>query len=421
MKNKSEQIALLRAFLVTQMNHWIFFPVYVTCMVMMNDIIHIGKPYVFLWLILGILPFLLYWGRQNLKKVWMFVLLHLGAVGVMFLIPAAHVAIKTVYVLVGVLYAVYSCYLFFKTPEKQDPKIYPLFSIGISLAMLYFLQHQGHDNWDGIYVAALIVTLGLYFIVYYIERYQNFLKVNHSSAGHIPATEMFRSGMGLVLGYTGIGVVILILISNIHWLKGILNVIKTVIYAFLSWLSSLFPKGNEASIPEGATMQGITQMEPMEIQDDGKTFWLWNVLDYVMEIIIIVAIAIVTIKLLLFLYKLIKSKLKRTRFQEEANASGAVYDVHEDCGIIKKNDWNFKIPFIATNPKERIRQMYKKRILASQGVFTATDKSALNRYTARECEKILEREEFAAIYEKARYSNTECNHEDVKCMRNACK
>ena len=95
--------------------------------------------------------------------------------------------------------------------------------------------------------------------------------------------------------------------------------------------------------------------------------------------------------------------------------------MRENCDIIKRHDWNLKIPFIATSPKERIRQMYKKRVLASRNAFSVENKSALNHYTARECGELLEREELALIYEKARYSNEECNGDDIKCMRNACK
>lgn len=420
MKLKTEQIALLRAILVTQMNHWIFFPVYVTSIVILHDIVNTGTPYILLWLALGCLPFLLYVGRQKIQKFWQFIILHCSVIGVMFLIPTGHIAIKVLYVLVGVLYAVYSCYIHFKTKERQDPKMYPAFSIGISLIMLYALHHLGNNNWDTVYVTVLIVTLGLYFIIYYIEQYQNFLKVNHSSAGHIPAKEMFQSGMSLVLGYTAVGILILVLISNMDWLKSILNVIKKALWTFLYWIMSLFPKSGPVSMDgptEAATIANMNDM--IEMFEGGESSWIWGVVEYIFGIIFIIAFVLILVKCMIFVVKFIKSKMKAVSFKDQSDSAEAVVDVREKCDIKKDSERKLKLPFLPTSPKERIRHMYKKRILASKTSFDTGKKPEY--YTARESSRILERDELFFAYEKARYSDAECDNNDVKRMRNACK
>lgn len=421
MKIKSKQIELLRVLLVTQMNHWTFFPVYVTCIVTLSDIVGTGTPHILLWLALGSLPLLLYIGRQKLRKFWAFALLHLAVIAFMFLIPAPHISIRIFYILIGIFYVIYSCYINFKSIDKRDCKLSPLIGTGIFLVMLYALHFQGYHNWDTIYVTVLITTLGLYFITYYIEQYQNFLKVNNSSAGHIPSAEMFRSGIGLVLGYTGVGIVILLVISNIEWLRGILTFLKNTLISLLYWFLSLFPKSSDTPAPEGSSEITITTMDGVGMLEADETFWLWNVLEYVLEILFIIGIVFALVKCFIFLVKFIKSKMENLPSKEHSTSDEVVIDIREKCDIAKDNAGKISLPFLHLNPKERIRHMYKKRIFASRSEFPQENEHALNRYTARESGRILKREELAIIYEKARYSDSECDGEDLKRMRNACK
>lgn len=421
MTQKTEQITLLRAVLVTQMNHWIFFPVYVTCILLLGDIVGYTSPRILLWFLLGAIPFMLYLGRQKIKSFWKFALLHLAVVAVMFLLPAPHIAIRVFWILLGVSYAVYSIYLQFKTAERQDTKIYPLFSILIPVVMLAFLHHQGHYDWDQRFVTTLIITLGLYFLVYYIERYLNFLKVNNSSAGHIPATEMFHSGMGLVIGYTSIGILILIFLSNLNWLRNILNYLKKLFLAFTAWFLSLFPRGNDTVTEEITDSPPITMMDDMGMLEVGETFWLWSILEEALEILVMIGLVFALIKGLLFLFKFIRNKMVGLQRKNDNYSDEKVIDVREKCDIVKQKGHSLKLPFWATDPRERIRQMYKKRILSSRKLLAGGSDSALKQYTARESAQMLECEQLADIYEKARYSQEECNYEDVKRMKIACK
>ena len=51
MEAKTERIVLLRELLVTQMNHWSFFPLYSMIAVIIGDIAGTGKPHISLWLV----------------------------------------------------------------------------------------------------------------------------------------------------------------------------------------------------------------------------------------------------------------------------------------------------------------------------------------------------------------------------------
>lgn len=426
MQMKQNRITLLREILVTQMNHWMIFPFYLAGVTMLGDIVGTGEPHVLLWLLMGSIPFLLYRIRTGFSKFGPVLLLHLAVIVLMLFLPMEHISIKVFQTFIAVVYIIYSGYLWFATEDRKDSKLHPFLGVGLSVLMLVVMHHQGHTEWDSALVMILIITLGLYFISYYIERYQNFLMVNNSSAGHIPAREMFHSGMGLVTGYTGICLLFLLLISNIQWMRGVLNALKNGFGYLLIFLFSIIPTNTQTYVE--STEETVVQdnadnffaMEPTE------TFWLWNVVDSIVTYLFIAAMIFVVIKVVMFLVKLIRTKLtdfhlpaKNKKIPVDEN----VVDVREKCDIVRDKDWKARIPFLNLNPRERIRQLYKKRILSSKHMLSTEgiDSERLNRYTARECSNILKQEELAILYEKARYSNAQCDGDDVKQMRNACK
>ncbi len=424
MNFKHDRISLLCEFLVTQMNHWMLFPIYAMLGSIAGDFLGDSSPHLLVWLAMGIVPFVLYLERYLFRKLWQLISGHLAMILMVFLLPADHAFFRGFQTFVAVGYVIYSVYLWAVTTNKKDIKFHPILAVGLSVLMLVILQSQGHREWDTAFVIILIITLGLYFIVYYMEQYQIFLTVNSSSAGHIPAKEMFHSGMGLVLGYTGVGILLLIIISNFDWLRGILQGGKRLFAYLLAGFFSLFPKGT-GSVIEKVEEVVVEEEEPMNIMGgEYETFWLWNVVDVIVEIAFTALILFALVKGILFLVKFVRNKLSGAQFRrQKLSVNEDVVDVREKCDVIRSTEWKVNLPFLNLNPKERIRHLYKKRLLASKTAFSvgSTDVASLGRYTARESSRILNREELAAIYEKARYSDAECGSEDVKRMRNLCK
>lgn len=421
MKLKQDRIMLLRELLVTQMNHWTFFPIYLAFVVILSDITKTGTPSPLYWLLSGVIPFLFYFARTRLKFLWM-ILLHTAVIGIYIMLPSENIVIKLMQVCVALVYVIYSIALWAKERERKDGKVLPLLMVGISVLTMYLLHHQNHSEWDSAVIISLIAVIGLYFMNYYVEQYQNFLTVNQSSAGHIPAREMFRSGIGLVTGYTGIGIILLIFVSNVDWLLTILNVGRVVLSFLIRGLQALFgsddlPK-EELTINESSDMAGdmMAGLEP------GEGFWLWQVLEYIILFVFLALFVIALIKCFLSLVRWIQNKLNQSNGIKREISADDVVDVREKCEIIRHNQRKKDFTFWNLAPSDRIRHLYKKRILASQSSFAqANQHEKLNLFTARESGRILEREEFAYLYEKARYSQEECNSEDVKQMKAACK
>lgn len=420
MNIKNERVILLRELLVTQMNHWILFPVYAVLLIELNNMNKMSAPPIFLWLALGILPFFLYFARTRLRKFGTLAFAHFAVIGLMLLLPAEHLMIDIFYIVIGAGYVIYSGYLWAATKNRQDYKFPPLLTVPLFVVTLFVLHYQEHTASDTLFMTILILVLAIYFVIYYIEQYQKFLIVNNSSAGHIPASEMFRSGIGLVLGYTGIGCLVLMLVANMDWLSGILKSIKNVITSIIRLIVSLFLQntGEGNKIVE-EPMGGGADMSPME--ELGESFWLWEVLEYGIIMGLFVLVVFLLIKTIVFFIKFIKSKLGILHHDVQETSEKTVVDIREKCDIIKSQEWKMRFPFLPQNAKERIRHLYKKRILSSRSSFSQDGKTLLNQYTARESGRILDRKELAIIYEKARYSNMECDSEDVKRMRDACK
>lgn len=419
MEIKTDRITLLREFLVTQMNHWSLFPIYLTIAVMIADICGTGEPHVLLWLAVGIFPFLLYLGRRYIRNFWLLAALHMAVLLLLFLFPVETIGIRIFHIIMGIGYVVNSILIWAKTEHLQDLKCYPPIAVCLSLVMLFFQHYQGHEEWDSWYIITLVVVIGLYYPLYYIEQYLHFLTVNNSSASHIPAREMFHSGMGLVLVYTVLGVFVSFLVSHIHWLKGILQLLRKGLSYLLGLLFSLLP---QSTVQVTETAEEILEAaEEMPEMEPVQTFWFWNMLEYMIEFLFLAVLTVVLCAAVIRLVKFIADRLKG-RFGLQEGSTEAIEEIREKCDITRRKERKKKLSFLRLDAGERIRLLFKKRLLASEKLLLEDNKpGGLNGLTARESEEILAREGLAALYEKARYSDRECTGEDVKAMREICR
>ncbi|MBR1930630.1 MAG: DUF4129 domain-containing protein [Lachnospiraceae bacterium] len=431
---KSERIKLLKEILVTQMNHWAFLPVYVMVVTLGYHVIMQdnaiwgreaqlpGQASVFLWAVFGVIPFVLFLTRYYVHKAFLFFAIHFAMVGMMFLLPAEYTFLRIVYVGMAVIYTIYSLILWTKTDDREDKKLMPAFAGGLTFAMLYVLHRLGYDDWSTRFGFVLICVIAVYFVVYYIEQYQRFLVVNSSSASHIPAEEMFRSGLGLVSVFSLLGLLMLLLTSHLTWMKGIVDIIKNALLAILRFFLQFLPQGGgeEMSFSQNADLEMAQQMAG-DVDLTGETFWVWKVLENIISIAMSIALAVLLVAGIVKLIKFIRGRLKRHPLTEQKSLEEVV-DVHEKIELPKEHKPLFTNPFERLEPAARIRQLYRKKLLASKAMLIKENNvSALGLFTARESARKLESIQLAAIYEKARYSNEESTAEDVKRMREACK
>jgi hypothetical protein len=408
------RISLLREITVTQLNHWAFYPVMLVVCALFNT----GKqspvvPDAFLWLFMGIIPILFYFFRTKIKTFPVLVLCHiLTVVAVKAVLSNAEYT--NVYMLAGIVYIVNSVALRLKTSDFQDLSFPMPVAVGISAASLFFLKYLWGGNWFEVkIIVAFIVVFGMSMLRTYLESYINFLIVNRSSTGHIPAKEIFTSGLFMAVLSAILMMLLMILTSGIGWLSTILGSVGAVVSAILRVLFSLMGTG-ESDIYVDDTQKdfSVSGIDPA----DSEPAMIWQIL----TVIAFIAIAFMFLYLLIMgirkMYLYIKERMSYTGAAPDDGQLYSVRDVREKCTVDSKGSHDrlaiMKMLFDRLSPAEKIRQLYRKNILR----YNESD-IAPGLLTADEWGERLNIPEMSVIYDKARYSDMEISTEDVKMFR----
>ncbi len=416
-----KRIEIINEFLTEQMTHWLLFPLPLTVMGVAKKLLDMGEPCVALWALCSLIPLAFFLFRCKIKNLILFLVAHLGVLALVFVLSGQSILTRIVCTICVVGYVIHSLVLRLKHGTVYSEGIPLVPGVLLSAAAALFQYYQGTRGWENYYNVPLIACIALYFIIYFMDHYLDFLSMNKSSAGFLPAAEMFHSGMGLVLGYTLLGIGILVFSTQFEWLAGILKPIGDMLLKFLRFLFSRSAPAEEAPEPIMEGMPSGGGMGDMGLPPAEEPFWFWEVLE-VIAIVLFGAAILIGIGVLLWkLFKLIQ-KYMVFRYQEQEVQTGEeAYDFREKCEIEKNRDRKMQGLFTALSPRERIRKLYKKKLIAAAAQMDAQDKDSLGLYTAREWERKLELSGMAQLYEQARYSNREMTGADVKKMKDVWK
>lgn len=415
-----KRIEIANEILTEQMNHWLLFPLPLTVMGVTNKYLETGDPGLLMWALCSLIPPVFFLFRIKIKNLILFLLVHLCTAALVFALSGQSIVTRILCLVCAAGYMLQSLTLRLKQDTVYTDGIHLLFGVGLSAGAALFQYYQGTRGWDNYYNLSLIAVIALYFVISFMGHYLNFLSMNQSSAGFLPALEMFHSGMGLVVIYTVLGIGILILSTQFEWLAGILRPARDLLLKFLRFLFSLFSSSEEIPDPiveEAPPPQGSAGMP---LPPAGEPFWLWKVLEVIVMAAFCIAIIIGIIALLRRLFKLIQ-KYMVFHYRKRDVDTGEAFDLREKCEIEKDTDQKFRNPFSALSYRERIRKLYRKKLAAATARMDVQDKEHLELYTAREWERKLELSGMADLYEQARYSNREITGADVKQMKEAWK
>lgn len=414
-----KRIEIVNEFLTEQMNHWMLFPLLLTVMGVVKKLLGMGEPSLALWALCSLIPLAFFVFRCRVRNLLLFLLAHLGTAALVFALSGQSVLTRLVCTACVIGYIIQSLLLRLKHSAIYSEGMPLVVGVVLSAVTALFQYYQGTRGWENYYNIALIGVIALYFIIYFMDHYLDFLSMNKSSAGFLPAAEMFHSGMGLVLGYTLAGVGILVLSTQFEWLAGILRPIGDLLLKFLRFLFSRGSHSEEFSEIAPAEMPS-GDMGGMGLPPAEEPFWFWQVLE-VIAIVLFGAAVLVGIGVLLWkLFKLVQ-KYMVFRYQDQEIQTGEAYDFREKCEIVKDKDRKISGLFTALSPRERIRKLYKKKLTGASARMDAQDKDSLGFHTAREWESKLDLSGMAELYEQARYSNREITGADVKRMKDVWK
>lgn len=417
---KLEKIEVLKAFLASWLDYWILQAIGFTILMVNGE-----ATYGFWrWALLSLYPFGLYLLRCKFTGFVGFMLSHLGLAVLLCLIPAPSVMERVFFCLYVAGYIGYSFYIRMKTEKWQDRAMPPLAAGIILTVLIIILYYFERNDLENTFVVFCVVYFVLYFVYNYMLEYIHFVKLNEGSAGYIPVKKMFASGLKAVLPYSLISGVMLLAVGNATVITDVFNVMKN---GLLWILRALFAGGGKPSQYEAVenndpTRQMIENMGKME----GEALWIWEVVEKIMVVAIIAAAIFAVIKL----YKLVSGWL-REKFSKAMVRSGEVkeelVDKREKCKVEKiKSTQDKKHALYIFSNKEKIRKIYKKKIESARKTagyrnFLKEDKTpdiySQKSATARECCESLSSAALADVYEKARYSNQECDSADVRIAK----
>lgn len=415
------KIRFVNEILMEQMNHWLLFPL---ALIVSGASLHLsgqGEPALLMWILCSLFPFCFFLIRCTIRKLIPFTLLHLAVAAFALLIPVPFPAARAVCIACALGYLISSHILRLKYDVLFSEAMHLPVGVGMAAASIFFIHYLEIRTWENYYIFPLIGGITLYFIIYYIDRYLNFLSMNESSAGFLPAAEMFRSGLGLVALYTLLGTVILTLSSQFAWLSGLLQPVKNLLIGFLRFLFSGHTMSEEeAEIPFVEEMP-TNNMGEMRLPETEEPFWFWKVLEFIFIAALICifcgAAALALIKLFKLICQYLNLRGKQSRNPEAENA----WDLREKCGLERNQEKKRSSLFAALSPRERIRKLYKKKLLACIPKLSETERNRVDIYTANEWEDILGTSGMAELYDLARYSGTEITGAQVKRMKEVCK
>lgn len=416
---KLEKIEVVKAFLASWLDFWVLQAIAFTLLMVQKNA---GYSF-WCWGLLSFYPFVLYLLRRKFTGLGGFLLSHMGAAALLLLLPASGSMEKVFFAIYVAGYAVYSFYIRMNTAKWQDRAMPPLMAGGILTVLVFILYYFKKSELEGWFEVFCIGYLMLYFVYNYMLEYVNFVKLNEGSAGYIPVRKMFVAGLKAVIPYSLLSGVVLFLLGNASLLTDIFTLIKNC----LLWLLRLLFSNVGGSTKEEATQSQnpFLQMAEGTEKLEGEAHWIWQLIEKIM----VAAIIILAVILIVKLYKVIRNTLANIfskSVEKGKKVKEELVDKREKCEVSSLRDkQNKKHALSFLSNKERIRKVYKRKIESARktaGFRNFLKENKEETYTkasstARECCVSLEAEPLAELYEKARYSDFECDSKDVRAAK----
>lgn len=416
---KLEKIEVVKAFLSSWLDYWILQAIAFTLLMVQENV-----TYSFwCWGLLSFYPFVLYLLRRKFTGFGGFLVSHIGVAALLLLLPMSGSMERVFFAIYVAGYAIYSFYIRMNTAKWQERAMPPLMAGGILTVLVFILYYFKRSDLESWFVIFCIVYLVLYFVYNYMLEYIHFVKLNEGSAGYIPVRKMFMAGLKAVIPYSLLSGVILFLLGNASLITDVFALIKKGLFWLLRLLFSNV--GGDTEVQETQWQNPFLQMAEGTEKLEGEALWIWELLEKIMVAAIIVVAVILVVKLSKTVRNTLANIFSRS-VEKSKEVKEELVDKREKCEV--SSGWdnqNKKHALFFLSNKERIRRVYKKKIESARKTAgfrnflkenkeeTCTRESS----TARECCVSLEAEPLAEIYEKARYSDLECDSKDVRAAK----
>lgn len=419
---KTEKLQLVYELLIQQMNHWTLFHVALAVMGITSAYKGTNNPDVVLWALCGVLPVIFFIVRDRVNRFLPFLLIHLGVAVTVLVIPVRGGVERFICVVCAMTYVLTSFSRRLKENGWRTQPFSPVAGLALAIPAVLLQHYHGMPEWDSLHVLVLVICLAVYQLTVYMRRYLEFVSVNAANAGCLPAEDMFRSGMGMVAGYTFFVSIVLFFFTDVGRLEGILEFVRQILSGAVRFLLSFYPEETpELQTDNAVPMPGVEYETPVLL------LLFLRIMSILLTAAVIGLAVIFTAKVLIELVRLVRRRfgMRFSSHNGKENMDRNT-DIREKCelaGPVSSGRHGRAFAFLT--PAERVRRMYRKRVWASAGElmdsFKISNAGFLGRLTARECGRALDADEMADVYESVRYSRQEATAQTVRRMREACR
>ena len=309
-----------------------------------------------------------------------------------------------------------------KGQKRGMEATHPAAAVGVFFALYILDGTLGQGQNTAFLLEQTIFFLAGYLIYYFLRQFLYYVDMNTRSSGSMAADHIFYPALGVAGGFTAVAAVMAFICSDRALMEKFSEGLRQLFVRFLTFLISLLPKQEiEQEIPtlSQEAMENILDMagEPV------KKSLLLKVLDFLFTASAFCIIAGFSIFTAVALVRLLQSGFGRKR--KGRAMKGEPYTEQAERILPRERRakgggvWDrMKGPF---SPEEKIRRIYRKTLTEGAPAWMGEKKTDILKYaTARECcgalfpDRASQADDFAQLYEKARYGRGLCTGEDVR-------
>lgn len=357
--------------------------------------------------------------RKYSKNIWSLIILHLVLL-VAYVFLADNLILRVAYIINITTYAITEFVLDINKKVKNTPLVLSLIIIALyALYKVFFPE----ENMLGFFFFSLAILFGLLYIVnmYYVNSYIYFKK--HEEKVNIPMKKIQSANTFYIGGFLILSLVVMILFTRIP-LGGIGSFFSDIFVSFIKFLISvsllILRKPEEITLEEEMLDSGGVPIMP-------EPTLFSDIVTAIFGGITIIVMLLGIIYGLYRVYKLFYSKVvimddvrreKITPFiKDSKKVDRKSSTVRRSIRTLFDNSNNIKIRrlFIRAVQKNTQSDHVLKYKLPEELSEYALGSGKAN---MGDLEIQSKRAELTAIYEKARYSNSECSKEEVRLVKN---
>ena len=300
--------------------------------------------------------------------------------------------------------------------RKKVPILVPPPLFFVILAAMYFAEKIiAKNDWSIYYYIIAFAYLMGYFTYYFTKKFLDFLKLNQNTASNIPAQNIFKNGMGLTALFSACSSIILLVSTNVDWVKmfadKIWSGIRAILYYIFSGIKTNPPIDGKEEFTQGDPQLGGANMN--QVISEQTLEGIRNLMIALFCVAIIIGLTL----FLYYVYYVIKGWEASDRRKKTKDKLAEDEDVREYCGIEKRSSKKVG-SFLFRSNREKVRRLYQKTVTKhKKEILGEKELQYLKYLTAKECCDKLAEQQLKLVYEKARYSEEEISNEDVRLAR----